>query len=473
MSIRSIFRRYNSVKNYVSSRYSGISSYLIIHNSRKEIRDVWTNNGFIKTFNLPTRYVRNAIEDTIGNIKTNWTNTINKSKQTITKNNDLTDVEKHYIFYTLKSKELLFNILNKNDTKIPDKFKDLDTIKLHRYINRIIRKSMSRKSRYNKYSSIMIDADMYSQKDTYFNFASLDKGKRYELELNTYTKLKGNIRLILEDNKLKISKCLDIKPNKRPEENNNIIGIDKNYLDTFDTSSENTYGVGFNELQNSYTDKMDMINKKRQVYHKMVKELKDKIKKGINGDDIKLLQEKINRINKYNLGKKKYNRIKNRELEQIKKHVNQSINKMIKEEKVCKIAVENLNFTYNKGKINKKVKNKLNRFMKGLVETRLEYKCSMNDIKIELVNAAYTSQVCSDCGNFGYRKKDIFHCPSCGKGQKSGYVAAKNVKNRLNDNEINIYTPYTTVRSIINKRLLDNNVNLNDIPYEPNQPRPS
>ena len=35
---------------------------------------------------------------------------------------------------------------------------------------------------------------------------------------------------------------------------------------------------------------------------------------------------------------------------------------------------------------------------------RLEYKCLINGIKIEIVNEAYTSKVCSKCGNY---KKEL------------------------------------------------------------------
>ncbi|UMZ74834.1 hypothetical protein [Natranaerofaba carboxydovora] len=38
--------RYNSVKNYIYSKYSGIRSLLLIQNPRKNIRDIWIKEKF-------------------------------------------------------------------------------------------------------------------------------------------------------------------------------------------------------------------------------------------------------------------------------------------------------------------------------------------------------------------------------------------------------------------------------------------
>jgi hypothetical protein len=67
-----IFSIYGSVKNCVYSRYSSICSYNKVHDHNKQIRDAWTKEGRLDLFGIPKRYVRMAIDDSIGNIKTMW-----------------------------------------------------------------------------------------------------------------------------------------------------------------------------------------------------------------------------------------------------------------------------------------------------------------------------------------------------------------------------------------------------------------
>ena len=46
---------------------------------------------------------------------------------------------------------------------------------------------------------------------------------------------------------------------------------------------------------------------------------------------------------------------------------------------------------------------------------RIEFKCKVWNVEYKLVNAAYTSQTCHKCGEFGKRTGDIFECENCGK----------------------------------------------------------
>lgn len=109
---------------------------------------------------------------------------------------------------------------------------------------------------------------------------------------------------------------------------------------------------------------------------------------------------------------------------------------------------------------NKQAKHKLNNWMKGYLQERIEFKSFQYNIAIKHINAAYTSQICSNCGYFlGKRStSNIFHCPSCDKGVNVHYNSAMNIKNRFNDNEIKLNTNYLVIRSLLldrNKRMLE------------------
>lgn len=435
-----LFNKYNKIQNYVSNRYSGIKSINLIFNSNKEIRDVWTKNGLLDSFGIPKRYVRNAIDDTIGKIKSNWTNTIKKVKEKI-KNNNFNDIEKHYL-YKMLFRNNLYNILNNYYMEIDNEFKQLNINKLNNYIKRNIRKELNSNPYFDKFS-MMIDDGMYNVNELCFKLSGLNKGYRYKLKLNTSIKLNGNIRLQLDYKKniLKISNVIKTKTIKN--NNENIIGIDKNYNNVIESSNGNHYGLKLNEIQNDYTDYLSEKNEKRQYYYNRIKKSTDK--------------KEIDKIKNNNLGKIKYNKKKNKFQEELRKKINKSIKNLINNENPKLIVSENLNFNSTKIR-NKKSKNKLNKWVKGIIRKRLEYYCKKYNINYKIINAAYTSQICSSCGHFGDRVKDMFYCHQCGRVVHSGFNAAQNILYRLYDKEIELYTPYKKVRLILEKRLKDNEI---------------
>ena len=440
-----IFNNYNAAKNYIAHRYGSIGSYMKIYNHREEIRDVWTKDGTLNLFNIPIRFIRNAIEDTMGKLKANWTHTIKDVKNLTNLHKKFNGVEKHYIYKILKNKENSYKVLNdesisKFDEKTTKKFKGLNFDKLNSYIKRSIRNTLHKKPYFTKHT-LMIDSGMYSVKDGYFNLTSLVKGKRFKIKLKSTIKLSGNLTLQLTaDKRLKISNVIDTDTYENVS--TNVIGVDKNYIDVFETSTDNSYGLGFNKLQNKYTDDIDLVNKRRQEYYNIIKESTD--------------EKKIANIKKNNLGKKKYNKKKNTHKENIVKHINKAIKELILTEKPKTIVVEDLSFTVKSNKkYNKKARNKLSRFHKGVIRDRMDYICELYNVNLVYVNAAYTSQICNKCGHEGVRIDDRFYCQICDKDVHSGLNAAKNVLDRLDDKDINLYTKVYHVKSILQKRLKD------------------
>ena len=450
-----IASKYNKVKDYVYSRYNGINSILTIQNSNKLIRDEWTKSGFIDDWNISRRYVRSAIEDAITNIKTNLINTKARVRKDLYNlSTTLTKEEKHFINYVLKSNILLHEVLTTKQVTV-DKFNDLDKPKLIRLINRLYRKNYPSKSK-SKAVSIKLDQEMYTYKDNTLYITGLIKGKRLELTLNTLTTLTGNIRISIKDNKIIVSKS--IKQKIRQNLNENIIGIDKNFVNTFDTNTNNSYGLNLNKIQMKYTNLLSDKDKKRNYYYDLIKKNKK-------------LTDKIKRNN---LGHIKRNRVKNKLKEELKKHINLSVKELIKNEKPKEIVVEDLSFVYKTNKPRtKKVKLYLSTWMKGYIDERLGWYCELNNIILTKINAAYTSQVCSECGCFGNRIGDNLHFP-CGRVVNAGFEAGRNILARKYDADISLYTPYLKVKNILNKRLVDKtNLCFTHELDKPNQPRPA
>ena len=157
--------------------------------------------------------------------------------------------------------------------------------------------------------------------------------------------------------------------------------------------------------------------------------------------------EKAKLIKENNLGKKKYSKAKHRHDENVKSYINCCINNLLEQEKPKEIVMEQLDFVSWDDRFPKSVKRKLSRWIKGYIRKRLEYKCSLNNIKCTYINPAYTSQICNICGSFGKRNSDLFKCSDCGETH-ADLNAAINILNRKYDENITLYTPYTK-----NKRL--------------------
>ncbi|WP_455423342.1 zinc ribbon domain-containing protein [Acidithrix ferrooxidans] len=81
---------------------------------------------------------------------------------------------------------------------------------------------------------------------------------------------------------------------------------------------------------------------------------------------------------------------------------------------------------------------------------------------IKTVNAAYTSQTSPNptCGyvSFDNRSGDVFHCRNpywdCNWQGDADHVASMNIKSRIQDHQIDRFTPYTEVRKILDARFL-------------------
>lgn len=76
----------------------------------------------------------------------------------------------------------------------------------------------------------------------------------------------------------------------------------------------------------------------------------------------------------------------------------------------------------------------------------------LNGVQQVVVNAAYTSQVCHLCGEFGTRRGDKFYCVKHGE-LNAHYNAAKNILARMYDSGITKFTHYRTVKKILQERL--------------------
>lgn len=163
-------------------------------------------------------------------------------------------------------------------------------------------------------------------------------------------------------------------------------------------------------------------------------------------------QKSLNII-KNNLGYIKLDNKTKKFKSKVDSYINRTINEIMYDSKPVEIVKEDLTFaTKKKTNSSKSYNRKMYRWVKGRIDDRLEYKAKYYQIKITTVNAAYTSQLCNICGNFGDKNNDIFICKCCGK-MDANINASKNILKRSKDKEITQYMNYKKVKEILLSRI--------------------
>ena len=435
-----IGEHYRNAKNYIFSRYSGINSIHLILSERK-IRDEWTKTEFYRQWKLPARYWKLALTEAFDNIKSQWSNIKKKIKQTSLRNQNLSSVDRHYINYMLKSNILYHKILIRENFELVDKFKD-KSLNLKRLNNLIIRLTRKFKNKipYTIKPTFSIDTGLYRYHNGTINITCARKGKRIPVKLTDSNVYDRTMIIKFNDKKIEIHCPLRTKIKKN--KNTNIVGLDKGYKYLLATSENNFYGKNLNDYLSMETERLNLINQNRNRFY-------DLCRKHIELGNF----DKAENIQKYNLGKIKYNKNKKRYDEKVKSYINHSLNNFFENEKPKEVVMEQLDFISWDKRYPKGIKRKLSRWIKGYIKKRLEYKCNQNQIRFTYINPAYTSKVCSNCGKFGKRKNNIFECPSCGIFH-ADINASKNILKRKYDKEINLYTPCKAVKSILENRII-------------------
>jgi IS605 OrfB family transposase len=150
------------------------------------------------------------------------------------------------------------------------------------------------------------------------------------------------------------------------------------------------------------------------------------------------------------LGRKKLNRQARKVHSQIKDTIYQATHKLMAKAKF--IAVEDLIVPITGSKLSKNINRRLSAWTKGVIAKALDSISRRSGSSVILVNSAYTSQLDSRYGVLlGKRNGDSFYCFD-GVVLPADENAARNVLARLYDSEIDRWTPFQKVKSILLER---------------------
>ena len=296
-----------NIKNYVWSRYGGISS--LLKQSGWTIRDELIQKDLLSN-KIPKTLSRVAIEKSASIIKTNWIITKKKVKNAIIQNENLTKDDKHYLFLCLKHTPTLYNILNyKKIDYTTDYLKDLK-IDVHR-LNNLLRRYVRRyktKSHTDK-TNVILTSNLYkfNSSDNTFMFSGSTKNSRIEITLvGNIPKLKGTLELVKNQktNQYYLHVSLDrIIVKKNMTEKSEILGLDVGITDLITLSNGSVYGANSSEL--FYTLSDNLVNKNRSRLFSYKRKLEERISAELDRAQKVILEQKLKNLEENNLGSKK------------------------------------------------------------------------------------------------------------------------------------------------------------------------
>ena len=437
-----------NIKNYVWSRYSGISS--LLKQSGWTVRDELIQKDLLSK-KIPKTLSRVAVENSASTIKTNWSLTKKQVKKAITQNENLTKDDKRYLYLCLKHTPTLYNILNyKKVDYQTDYLKDLK-VNVHR-LNNLLRRYIRRyKAKpYTKKANVILTSNLYkfNTNNRIFMFSGKAKNSRIEISLiGNIPKLKGTLELVKNQktNQYYLHIPLDrIIDKKNMTDESEILGLDVGIIDLITLSNGSVYGANSSELFYNLSDNLINKNRSRLFAHK--RKLEQKIVIEQDQSKKSILEQKLKNLEDNNLGSKKRISKISKYKSRIVSHINCELNKMVKEEDIKEIVREDLNWSSKKRNVRRKQQNRFSTWTKGVLLERLSVKLAEKGITETIVNPAYTSQVCCKCNHLGIRKGKEFKCLNCNLNVDADFNASINIKKRKFIKEIDIYTPYKEVK---------------------------
>ncbi len=412
-ALNEIAKRCGTIRTEIWRSYGSIGG---LGAKFRPVRDGWIAEGLIK--NLPQRIWRATLSDSLDDIKANREAAKGKVVRHIFRNIDDKD----------KRKELLKKL--KNDSVwINDS-----------YLRRLMRQYWKH-GKNHTFNQIVLEPGSYKcfshNGKNYIEVISLKRGSRIAIPVGTNYSITGQIRLILREGQVEIHYAID---NSGERACGTIeLGIDKGYTEAFVDSEGEFYGKGLGEVLSKESDSLKKKYQRRNKIKAVLEKLEQKNPK------------KAQNIRKNNLGRKKLNRRSRRHQAKVKTIVFTAVNQVVNKAKT--VVCEDLTKTFKSKNYGKNANRRLSGWVKGLMADAIEIVASRRGSTVVMVNAAYTSQACSQCGCLGKRTGNKFHCTSgCRAVMQADHNAAVNILARLYDKELHRWLPHLMVKQILLER---------------------
>ncbi|MBW4499567.1 MAG: hypothetical protein KME57_08350 [Scytonema hyalinum WJT4-NPBG1] len=269
--------------------------------------------------------------------------------------------------------------------------------------------------------------------------AALTRGKRIALKLRCRHIIKGQIRLIRNEQGTLEVHCTCVKTLVLPQgKPNRKLGIDKGYTEAFYTSDNTKIADGVGAMMSAKTKRIANTNRNRYRIRAFAE--------SAQAHD----PQKAARILENNLGYK----VKSRKLQREKATIQNFIRRDLRRNITAPVEIfcEDLTQPLRGKQQAKSINGKLNQWMKGELQASIEKISLETGSTVSVVNPAYTSQVDAATGTLlGQRKGDCF-IRYTGDVVQSDYNAAINTCNRGTDDEITRYMKSGEVLAVLMDR---------------------
>lgn len=406
------------VKNVVYGKYAGIknlNNLTPVYNILNEMRHC----GLREQLNLPVVYYELAIAEVVTNIKCNWATVKNKVGECITANENLSEDDKIYLLTVLKMNSVYAAILNRQEYEMPRNAAELslDIKRLNNLLCRLTRRYLTQ-PRTEGTDKFRVSPNGYSYKNGAIRIVCRIPRKRISIPLRDNHTFDRQIQIHIRQNDVALAVPIDAKV-KRHQDYENTVYIHIGSQDMFTLSNGHIYGRLLEEWTNPETERLTKKNKERHkmyiAYHQSAED----------GDARKAASIEAN-----NLGKLKYDRLKEKERTRTTVFINTEINRMVREEKPARIVITRP-VTKNKTKIYSRSANrKLARSFHSYIRERLAYKCRVHSIELVEISSKDTGSICSSCGTEGKRQGRDFLCEDCGLETTIALNSARNIQQK-------------------------------------------
>ena len=401
-------KRLGRIRSEVWDRFGSVSG---VKQTDRTIKRQWVAE---REFNVLANPWKETLRDAMGDIKANLAAAKAKARQAIRRHTSDSAEQKR-----------LFGLLK------------FDNWTSDAYLRRIMRKYW-RRGHNGTHNQIIVRSDNYSTGvhvgKVWLKIPGLEPRKTVAIPLNTTVEPTGTLRLILRNGKVEVHYSIEVQPEQTCGDQ--AVGIDKGYSEVCVDSDGEHHGAGLGDLLRAESDYLKAKYQRRSKLRALAEQHKN--------------PRKRRNIQRHNLGRKKLDSRAAKAQAQIRDVVFKAAHAVV--DKAAIIVAEDLTVAMRGKKFGKNMNRRLSAWTKGVIAEAFDSVSHRRCASVHSVNPAYTSQIDSATGLLqGKRVGDRFYRIT-GEVVQADENAAKNVLARLNDPEIDRWTPYTKVRSILQAR---------------------
>ncbi|BCU07975.1 RNA-guided endonuclease TnpB family protein [Allochromatium tepidum] len=408
-ALREQARRLGVIRSEVRQRFGSLQGVGV---SDRRIRDAWLRDG--RTFPVLANAWKETLRDAKGDITANMEAAKVKARRSIRRHTQ-DKAEQQRLFAALKGRGW---------TGDP-------------YLRRIMRREWKRGHNHT-HNQIIVRSDNYTTFQlggrAWIKIPGLEKGQRIAIPLNTTAEPTGTLRIILKDVGLEVHYTIEAEV--KHDCGARTLGVDKGYSEVLVDSDGEHHGRELGALLTDTSDKLKAKYRRRSKLRAIANRTRN--------------PRKREHIRRFNLGRRKLDRQINKTQARIRDTVFQAVHTVV--DKAAVIATEDLTAPMSGKSFGKNVNRRLAAWTKGVIAEALDSVSSRRGSTVVPVNPAYTSQIDSRNGCLlGKRQGDRFYCFD-GVVLDADQNAARNVLTRLSDPDIERFTPYRTVKAILQAR---------------------